>query len=245
MRRLDRPGFTKRVQRDPLASLVSLDLRFGGPLGATFTDSGPLARTVTANGNAQIAASSQWCGGSSGLFDGTGDYLQLLTDPSMEVATAEFCLEMVFMLGAAGIAAVLWDSNTGLSFYAYDLTTNTSNKLIFQGFDAVNGLVYSITGNTALVAGQVYHVACTRWLQPGLAAGTSRYNLWLNGRDDAAPVTSATALRAAGDPVTIGAQGGGGATAVFNGQIFAARFTKGAPRYTQPFAPPIGPLPVA
>jgi hypothetical protein len=48
----------------------------GADTSTTFTDSAT-AKSVTAGGNAQIDTAQSKFGGASGLFDGTGDYLQI------------------------------------------------------------------------------------------------------------------------------------------------------------------------
>lgn len=45
--------------------------------GTTFTDTSSSAKTITRNGNAQTSTAQARIGSSSGLFDGTGDYLTL------------------------------------------------------------------------------------------------------------------------------------------------------------------------
>jgi hypothetical protein len=61
--------------------------------GTTFTDTSTGAKTVTANGNVQTSTAQARIGSSSGLFDGTGDYLTLADSADWDFA-ANFSIEM-------------------------------------------------------------------------------------------------------------------------------------------------------
>jgi hypothetical protein len=75
--KLLRPRTSQRASADPLWSQVALLLHMDGASGSTtFTDSSLLPKTVTANGDAQISTAQSKFGGSSALFDGSGDYLR-------------------------------------------------------------------------------------------------------------------------------------------------------------------------
>lgn len=78
----------------PTFANVQLLLHANGSDGSTtVTDSSGAARAVTVNGNAQIStAQSKW-GGSSLLFDGSGDYLSIADDASLEPGSGDFAIE--------------------------------------------------------------------------------------------------------------------------------------------------------
>lgn len=64
-------------QNDPHFSQVALLLHMDGANNSTtFTDSSSSPKTVSANGNAKISTDQSRFGGSSALFDGSGDYLR-------------------------------------------------------------------------------------------------------------------------------------------------------------------------
>lgn len=62
--------------------------------GTTFTDTSTGAKTVTPNGNAQTSTAQARIGSSSGLFDGTGDYLTVPDSADWDYSTADFSLEV-------------------------------------------------------------------------------------------------------------------------------------------------------
>ena len=62
--------------------------------GTTFTDTSASARTITRNGNAQTSTAQARIGSSSGLFDGTGDYLTAPDSADWDFGTGEFYVQM-------------------------------------------------------------------------------------------------------------------------------------------------------
>lgn len=97
----------------------------------TFTDASNNARTVTANGNAQISTAQSKFGGASALFDGTGDYLSY-TGGSFNIRTGTWSIEMwarpngvsdqVFLASPGGSFYI---QLVGGTFYVGDGATNT------------------------------------------------------------------------------------------------------------------------
>lgn len=62
--------------------------------GTTFTDTSSAARTVTTNGNAQTSTAQARIGSSSGLFDGTGDYLTVPDSNDWDFGTDQFFVQV-------------------------------------------------------------------------------------------------------------------------------------------------------
>lgn len=63
----------------------------GADASTTFTDE--KGKTWTANGNAQIDTAQSVFGGASGLFDGTGDYLETANNADFNFLTGKFTLD--------------------------------------------------------------------------------------------------------------------------------------------------------
>ena len=82
------------VATDPNFADVSLLLHGNGTNGSTtITDSSPSPKTVTAVGNAQISTAQSKFGGSSIAFDGTGDYLSVPNDGTLQMGSVDFTIE--------------------------------------------------------------------------------------------------------------------------------------------------------
>ena len=59
----------------------------------SFIDSSGTGKAVTANGDAKISASQSKFGGSSALFDGTGDYLSLADSDDWNFGSGDFTID--------------------------------------------------------------------------------------------------------------------------------------------------------
>ena len=85
---------SEKTPVDPQFGSVSLLLHGNGANGSTtITDSSRFANTVTAVGNAQISTAQSKFGGSSLLFDGTGDRLTIPSSTDFAFGTGDFTVE--------------------------------------------------------------------------------------------------------------------------------------------------------
>ena len=76
---------------------ASLLLNFDGANNSTtFTDSSSYNHTGTAYGNAKISITQSKFGGSSGYFDGTGDYVQFPYNSIFDLSSGDWTLEAWF-----------------------------------------------------------------------------------------------------------------------------------------------------
>lgn len=240
-------GMSPRLLRPRASSLTpaptgipaSLLIRFNGADASTaFTDSSPNNLTVTANGDAQIStAQSKW-GGSSGYFDGDGDYLAVAPAPSLYIGAGDFTVEMWAYLTDQSLAypallsnvedytgsvfAIMWDSTYGAEQLRVE--TNTG----------------AIQGSTIGVE-MWHHIAVVRisgimtLYVDGVADGSMEWpddfdlalggNLIIGHHWDAGPYP--------GNPPV----------SEFSGYIDDLRIVNGLAVYTGPFTPPSGPLP--
>jgi hypothetical protein len=79
---------------DPyFANVVLLLHGEGANNSTTFTDSSPLARTITPAGNAQIKTDQFKFGSASMRFDGTGDYVSTSTSSDFNIGATNWSLE--------------------------------------------------------------------------------------------------------------------------------------------------------
>jgi len=79
---------------DPdFASVVLLLHCNGSNGGTTFTDNSSYGRAMTANGNAQTSTAQSKFNGSSGLFDGAGDYLTASASSDFTFGTGDYTIE--------------------------------------------------------------------------------------------------------------------------------------------------------
>lgn len=229
---------TAPAATDPYWKNVVLHMPMNGAdLGTSFPES--TGKTVTVNGNTCTKVAQYRFGGSSTYFDGTGDYLTLADDPSLEMGSSDYTIEFWVNFSALPGTGV-W---SGL-FGRY--VTGISNRCIICGLInnagtySLSVLVHS-TGSsvpyadcTAVftpVVGSWYHIAVVR-------SGTS-LKTYANG----AQVGSTTAIDVYNGtgPWYIGAFDT--AYGTLNGYLDDLRITNGVARYTAAFTPPSLPNP--
>jgi hypothetical protein len=176
---------------------------------------------ITAVGNAQVDIAQSKFGGASALFDGSGDYLNLTTDPAYTFA-GDFTVECWYRLPGAvpGIAPFFFNDHL---FYL----TNDGGVAKYAIFSGGNNRL--LTGSVGTVSSGVwYHVAFVRSgstlaaYHNGVSAGTSTY--------------SSTMTSQANN--YIGFYPG---STFFNGHIDEYRISKNA-RYTANFTPATQPF---
>jgi len=162
------PSVTKaNFSCDSAFSSVSIILPMNGTNGSTtFTDFSLNPKTMTANGNAQIStAQSQW-GGSSGLFDGTGDYLSTPGSADFNFGTDPFTIEFwirsnTTQVRSAVVGQVPTDGTTNGGWYITTRIASGSN-LQFTYFNGSTFVDFAASPSVGLNSNTWRHVAVVR-----------------------------------------------------------------------------------
>lgn len=215
---------------DPYFSNVVLLLHANGSnASTTVTDSSPSAKTVTAQGNAQLSTAQFKYGTAALLLDGSGDYVDTPDSDDWSFGTGQFTVEMWVRFttvntqiglvgqyesgGPAATASWLFSRNTSLEF-----------RLISAG-----GVASTVTGAWTPVTGVWYHVAVDR--------DTSNViRIYVNGVI-LGSATNAGDIRNIGTtPLRVGRSTGVGGTDLA-GYMDDVRITKGIARYGGTFTP--------
>jgi hypothetical protein len=223
---------------DPYFSNVSLLLHGNGANGSTtFTDSGPDALTVTANGNAQISTAQNKYGTASCYFDGQNTpstCLSLADSAAWHFAgayTIEFWIRPETLKATSSWLFQQSDGTGGFAPIRIDLDpAGTLN--CFGSTDNASWLFTSLPSSTSLSAGTWYHVAVS---DDGVT-----FRLFINGVLEASRATwsktnSTQLLRLFG--------GFPSGDREFNGWVDDLRITNGVARYTSSFTPPTAAFP--
>ena len=182
------------------------------------------AKTVTAVGNAQVSTAQSKFGGSSALFDGTGDYLQVSNDSSFTFGTSDFTIEFWLRLTSNTGTRIIWDQRpsgsqglqptiyqTGGTLYYY---TNAGNR---------------ITSTSTLADSTWYHIAVSR-------SGTST-RMFINGAQTGSTYTDSNNYVTSSAGAFIGADQFSTGSNSVSGHIDEIRVSNSA-RYTSSFTPP-------
>jgi hypothetical protein len=107
-------------------------------------------KTVTANGNAKISTAWSAFGGSSALFDGTGDYLSIASHADFGFGTGNYTLAARIKTSANG--RVIFDPRTSSAFGTFYIESSTGKLAYWNGSTALVGTTNVADNNEHLVA---------------------------------------------------------------------------------------------
>lgn len=214
-----------------VAALLHMD---GADASTTFTD--VKGSTWTRFGNAQIDTAQSKFGGASGLFDGTGDYIETGYASALDLSTGDFTVEWWMRPNSIAVAQAMLEMRPDASQAAGLVVTQSGadpTKVRFNVGDSDSTNYESIiTSTTSVATGTWYHVACVR-------SGSTFY-LFLDGVSQGTGTFSGTIYINSSNP-RIGAARDG--TLGYNGWLDDFRITKGVARYTSNFTPPTAAFP--
>ncbi len=214
------------AQADPYFSSVVLLAHLNGANGGTtFTDI--KGHALTANGNVQTSTAQSKFAGSSGLFDGTTDWVSMADASNLRMGSSAYTLELFVRyttLPTSGNVEIFLQKgragNSDLEFNCF--LFNNSGTTIIRCNSSVDGVVQTVNSSSTITpsTGIWYHVAVCKtgtamsfWFN-GAAAGTST---------DIATYFGGTSTLCIGATPVTGASG-------HNGNMAEVRITKGAVR---------------
>lgn len=210
---------------DP-ADCVLLLHKDGADASTTFTDSSDSAHTITVTGNAQVDTAQSKFGGASGLYDGSGDYIQMPSSTDWNFGTGDFTVDfwVRFAADPSGEMRIFdlgsYSSGKGLVVDYY----STSFNVMHNG-NAGSSKSYAFTPSTDTW----YHVAITR-------SGSSE-RMFVDGTQIGTTQTTSEDIQSSTYTPTIGSW-----TTVhtyeFNGWVDEFRVVKGTAVWTSNFTPP-------
>lgn len=233
---------TAEADCDVYADEVSLLLRGDGTNNSTtFTDSSSNNHSITRYGNTKISTTQFKFGGSSTYFDGSGDYLTIPDDTSFHLGSDSFTIEFWVYLNSISVDMNPINKRTASGGGTQWLYFRINSSGVLQLWATSNNSTWDIAnafnfGNTALSAGQWYHIALVRNVQ--------EFATYVNGTKSSNTFTSSASITTGGsNNVHIGGDPAFNFNYV-NGYIDDFRITKGVARYTANFVPPTIPLPL-
>jgi len=222
------------------AGVTRLLLNFIGTNNSTvFADSSSSNHTVTAYGNAKISTTqSKPSGGSSGYFDGTGDYLDIPYNTVFNLSSGSWTLEA-------------WFYATSLPS---DMTTASSaiiSKDVYgSSFDwninvAQNGIVFLC--NNVADSNSVFwcytSISTNAWHHIAIVSDGLTCSVYFDGTLVSSKVFSGSFIMTnATSDITIGCNASNSPNSFFTGYIDDVRIIKGKALYTSNFTPPTSQL---
>lgn len=201
---------------DPHFANVSLLLpMFGADQGTVFTDYSPTPKTITRYGDARTVTAQSKYYGSSGYFDGSGDYLTVPASGFLSGSGDATVEAWVYPETTSGTRVICSQSSIGFNF---ELRNDTGLGLWLAGPDT-----YRYGGTVSNLAWS--HIAFTKQ--------GDTFRLFVNG---VLVSTTTQAVSFSGTSCSVGSSPT--ATLPYKGYIEDLRITKGVARYTANFTPP-------
>ena len=223
---------------DPNWSSTVLLLHADGSNGSTaFVDSSSSAKTVTANGNAQISTAQFKFGTGSAVLDGAGDWLEVPDSTDWAFGSGQFTVEGWFRFSAVSATmAFVGQYGSGVAAdTSWALWRNGSN-IIFRMMDP-NTATTDITGTWTPATGTWYHLCVDR-------DASNVIRLYVNGAV-LASLTSTFSIRDVASVLRIGRLSNTYTGWDLNGYVDEVRITKGVARYGGAFTAPSAAFPDA
>jgi len=210
--------------KDEFYSSTSLILNFEGSNGATSTvDGSPIGHTITFNGDAQISTAQAAVGNSSVIFDGTGDYLSIADDTSLQLS-GDFTIEFAFrMVSATDIQPIMYIQDQGSGGYiaqAFLWRSSGAVEFYSSSTGSSHDIANAVSIASSLSTGTWYVIALTR--------SGSTYSYYLDGTRNGTFSNSSTPISGYGTGIAARSDG----TLPSNVYIDQVRITKGVARYT-------------
>jgi hypothetical protein len=170
------------------------------------------------------------------FFDGTGDYLSILTNPSLNFGTGDFTFECWVYISSRTLNFPAIFSNNNGSYSAGAIALTNSNADNGAYVDRFVLAVYDIATPT-LVASSTNSL--NTWYHLALVRNGTSLVMYRDGISVASTTISTNAVFNWGKlGCRIGGGNWDGAQSYFNGYIDDLRITKGFARYTTNFSPP-------
>jgi hypothetical protein len=216
----------------PLTAITNTQLLCNFTNGGII-DSSTINDTETV-GNAQVNTTTKKYGSGSYYFDGTGDYLNVISIGV--IGTTDFTCEGWFYHTSAGQAAIWWDTAT--SGYA---SSNFSIRTDY--IDSSRSIYCNVGGVSTTFSYTNAVVFLNNWVHVALVRSGNTLKLYLNGNAASGTGTLNTTSVDLTNFKVAGAPSPTSGYSNFTGYISDFRFTRGIARYTANFTPPATSLP--
>lgn len=204
-------------------------LHMNGTDGST-TFKDEILKVWTANGNAQIDTAQSKFGGASGLFDGSGDWIDTPDNEDFNIGNGDFTVDCWIKRSTIGTFQRICgqQDNAGtVTSISMQFKFNNSNYISWTGYQGSSGYtVQSTNPNTS-----------TNWQHLAVVRYGNTITLYIDGVASGTVDVTGVTFNNSSNKFAIG-RSGEHAVEYFNGWIDEFRFSKGKARWTSNFTPP-------
>jgi len=194
-----------------------------------FKDSEDTAKTLTANGGAQLSPLQGKFGGSSAYLDGTGDYLSLADNDDWDFGTGDFTIDFWVRFNT------LPDTSVAQTLFTNEGYSSGSQVNLYNASGTLKLYFYIVGENTNAnwtpSIGTWYHLVFVR------ASGTAK--MFVNGTQLGTDTTLSGNITGLTSGLIIGSYAG--SSQYTDAYIDEFRISKGIARWTANFTPPTAP----
>jgi hypothetical protein len=200
-----------------------------------FIDNSTNNFTITRNGDVKVTSFAPFtetdATTGSGYFDGTGDYLAVPDDVSLDGFTGDFTVEFWVNFTSVAAGTPLSKGWNGSTFSPYLFLLSSGNLIFYASSSGSWDIASGLPLITSVQSNVWYHVAVSR--------SGNTLNRFVNGALIGSTTTTATFLNSP-DALSIGSSTGG--YNPMTGYVSSVRVVKGTAVYTSAFTPPTSPL---
>jgi len=190
-------------------------------------------------GSTALVSTAQYKFGNSSMsFNGTSDYLQMITNQSqiLVLGSSDFTIEGWFYFNSVATGKCLFAFDTVITTGYSTIRVETSGGLtVYMSSDGGSWTVSAASSGVTLATGQWYHIAVVR-----SGSGSSNIKLYVDGTSRATGTFSGTGYTSTTTSYTIGCvYSSSTPSGFFSGYIDDFRVSRYA-RYTSTFTAPTG-----
>lgn len=222
------------IPGDPYYDNVGLLLPMNGANNSTtFTDYSKSPKTATAYGDAKISTTQSKFNGSSGYFDGTGDYIYIDDHDDFDFGTGNFTIETWFRTtkldGTRQLMMGQCDSLGSEASLNFTFDIQTDNKL-YPNFRIGSTTYYKGGGNN----GSGASISINTWHHFAVVRSGTTIYYYLDGTSASSFSVGSSAVNNSSSKFALG-RAGQYETSPYYGYMQFLRITKGVARYTGAF----------
>jgi len=217
------------VEDSKYTSALITSIGGNGDVNTGLTDKNTTPKTLTVSGATAQTFSPYRSGGYSYYFDGSGDYLSIPNDTSLQFGTGDFTIEswIYFTSINSSTYQTVFGSWGGANAFNFIIQIKSDTFLFSTGNNSAFGTQY--TASETFTTGQWYHIAVSR-------EGTN-LKFFLNGTQIGTTQTDSSNMNSTAPSLYVG-MNQDGSIQLFNGYISDARIVNGTALYTSAFTSP-------